>query len=169
MIVGVGRGGNSSDIDLIKDLVTTYISKPSCLILLTVTCESTHIRSVFHLCADIFIADFENQGAHNIAKQHDPEGKRTIGMFAPRLLGGRRLDLYRRFDQTGQNPAWGGGKLATVHPERCGAAGKRVVHGQATGIQRAEHRNHMGGRPRPRKTFLHNQSSVVECRDVLSE
>jgi len=24
-------------------------------------------------------ADFENQGAHHLAKEHDPEGKRTIG------------------------------------------------------------------------------------------
>jgi hypothetical protein len=36
---------------------------------------------------DISIADFENQGAHNIAKQHDPEGKRTIGAFASVLFG----------------------------------------------------------------------------------
>ena len=26
-------------------------------------------------------ADFENQGAHHITKQHDPEGKRTIGVL----------------------------------------------------------------------------------------
>jgi hypothetical protein len=26
-----------------------------------------------------FTADFENQGAHRLAKQYDPEGKRTIG------------------------------------------------------------------------------------------
>lgn len=26
------------------------------------------------------LADFENQGAHHLAKKHDPEGKRTIGM-----------------------------------------------------------------------------------------
>lgn len=40
LIASVGQGGNSSDIDLVKDLVTTYIGKQSCLILLTVTCES---------------------------------------------------------------------------------------------------------------------------------
>ena len=40
LIASVGTGGNASDIDLVKDLVTTYICKPSCLILLTVTCES---------------------------------------------------------------------------------------------------------------------------------
>ena len=28
-----------------------------------------------------FLADFENQGAHRLAKLHDPEGKRTIGTF----------------------------------------------------------------------------------------
>ena len=29
----------------------------------------------------MFSADFENQGAHRLAKQYDPEGKRTIGTF----------------------------------------------------------------------------------------
>ena len=40
LIASVGQGGNESDIQLVRDLVTTYISRPSCLILLTVTCES---------------------------------------------------------------------------------------------------------------------------------
>lgn len=29
----------------------------------------------------LYIADFENQGAHHLAKKHDPEGKRTIGVL----------------------------------------------------------------------------------------
>jgi hypothetical protein len=50
LIASVGQGGNTSDIDLVKDLVTTYICKPSCLILLTVTCESKpHKKSFFIL------------------------------------------------------------------------------------------------------------------------
>ncbi|KAH9915501.1 P-loop containing nucleoside triphosphate hydrolase protein [Fomitopsis serialis] len=65
LISSVGKGGKESDIGLITSLVTSYISKPSCIILLTVACET----------------DFENQGAHHIAKQHDPEGKRTIGVL----------------------------------------------------------------------------------------
>jgi hypothetical protein len=40
LIVSVGHGGNDSDIELVRDLVKSYISRPSCLILLTVTCES---------------------------------------------------------------------------------------------------------------------------------
>lgn len=28
-----------------------------------------------------FLADFENQGAHRLAKSQDPEGKRTIGKY----------------------------------------------------------------------------------------
>ncbi len=31
-------------------------------------------------------ADFENQGAHHLAKTHDPFGKRTIGQFPIILL-----------------------------------------------------------------------------------
>ncbi|KAF8805211.1 hypothetical protein BYT27DRAFT_7258317 [Phlegmacium glaucopus] len=57
--------GSSNDIALVESLVTAYIKKPSCIILLTVACET----------------DFENQGAHRLAKQYDPEGKRTIGVL----------------------------------------------------------------------------------------
>ncbi|KAK0499139.1 P-loop containing nucleoside triphosphate hydrolase protein [Armillaria luteobubalina] len=65
LIASVGSTGNKGDINLVKTLVESYISKPSCLILLTVACET----------------DFENQGAHHLAKTHDPEGKRTIGVL----------------------------------------------------------------------------------------
>ncbi|OBZ65814.1 Interferon-induced GTP-binding protein Mx [Grifola frondosa] len=65
LIASVGTGGSSGDIDLVKKLVTSYIEKPSCIILLTVACET----------------DFENQGAHHLAKTFDPEGKRTIGVL----------------------------------------------------------------------------------------
>ncbi|RXW23705.1 hypothetical protein EST38_g2163 [Candolleomyces aberdarensis] len=58
-------GGHANDIALVEGLVTSYIKKPSCIILLTVTCET----------------DFENQGAHRLAKQYDPEGRRTIGVL----------------------------------------------------------------------------------------
>ncbi|KAG2121234.1 P-loop containing nucleoside triphosphate hydrolase protein [Suillus clintonianus] len=65
LIASVGSSGKSGDIDLVKGLVASYIQKPSCVILLTVTCET----------------DFENQGAHHLAKQYDPEGKRTVGVL----------------------------------------------------------------------------------------
>ncbi|KAJ3563691.1 hypothetical protein NP233_g8780 [Leucocoprinus birnbaumii] len=65
LIASVGRGGNTNDIKLVESLVTSYIKKPSCIILLTVACET----------------DFENQGAHQIAKAWDLEGKRTIGVL----------------------------------------------------------------------------------------
>ncbi|PPR05457.1 hypothetical protein CVT24_008226 [Panaeolus cyanescens] len=60
-----GTRGNNNDIGLVKGLVTSYIAKPSCIILLTVTCET----------------DFENQGAYSIVKEYDPDGKRTIGVL----------------------------------------------------------------------------------------
>ncbi|KAG6828831.1 hypothetical protein H0H87_000659 [Tephrocybe sp. NHM501043] len=65
LIAGVGMTGNRSDIDLVKGLVATYIKRPSCIILLTVACET----------------DFQNQGAQEMAKQYDPEGKRTVGVL----------------------------------------------------------------------------------------
>ncbi|TFK68463.1 hypothetical protein BDN72DRAFT_769259 [Pluteus cervinus] len=65
LIASVSTGGNSEDIDLVKDLVQSYIEKPSCVILLTVACET----------------DFENQGAHHLTKEHDPDGERTVGVL----------------------------------------------------------------------------------------
>ncbi|KIJ13510.1 hypothetical protein PAXINDRAFT_80937 [Paxillus involutus ATCC 200175] len=65
LIASVGRAGDERDIDLVKSLVTSYIKKDSCVILLTVACET----------------DFENQGAHHLAKKYDPEGKRTVGVL----------------------------------------------------------------------------------------
>ncbi|KAL0955560.1 hypothetical protein HGRIS_001801 [Hohenbuehelia grisea] len=59
-------GGHTGDIDLVKkNLVSSYISSPSCIILLTIACKS----------------DFEVQGAHWLAKEYDPAGKRTIGVL----------------------------------------------------------------------------------------
>ncbi|OCH91056.1 hypothetical protein OBBRIDRAFT_812350 [Obba rivulosa] len=65
LIASVSSEGKESDIELVKNLVSSYISKESCIILLTVACET----------------DFENQAAHHLAKKHDPEGKRTIGVL----------------------------------------------------------------------------------------
>jgi len=40
LIASVGFGGNENDIKLVESLVTSYIKKPSCIILLTVACQS---------------------------------------------------------------------------------------------------------------------------------
>ncbi|KAH7337211.1 P-loop containing nucleoside triphosphate hydrolase protein [Rhizoctonia solani] len=65
LIANVADDKNVGDIDLVKGLVTSYISRPSCLILLTISCES----------------DFENQGAGRLAREYDPQGLRTIGVL----------------------------------------------------------------------------------------
>ncbi|CAE6540893.1 unnamed protein product [Rhizoctonia solani] len=65
LIANVADDKNVGDIDLVKGLVTSYINRPSCLILLTISCEN----------------DFENQGAGRLAREHDPQGLRTIGVL----------------------------------------------------------------------------------------
>ncbi|KAA1470484.1 P-loop containing nucleoside triphosphate hydrolase protein [Dentipellis sp. KUC8613] len=65
IIRNVGSNGDSADIKRIEDLVVSYISKPSCIILLVVACET----------------DFANQDGFNLAKEYDPEGKRTVGVL----------------------------------------------------------------------------------------
>ncbi|KAK7043329.1 P-loop containing nucleoside triphosphate hydrolase protein [Favolaschia claudopus] len=64
-LIASSRGGNDREIEMVKSLVTSYIEKSSCVILLTVACET----------------DFENQGAHHLTKKYDPDGKRTIGVL----------------------------------------------------------------------------------------
>ncbi|KIK82818.1 hypothetical protein PAXRUDRAFT_832134 [Paxillus rubicundulus Ve08.2h10] len=81
LIASVGRAGDERDIELVKSLVTSYIKKDSCVILLTVACET----------------DFENQGAHHLAKTYDPEGKRTVGVLTKpdRIQPGDELSWLR--------------------------------------------------------------------------
>jgi GTP-binding protein EngB required for normal cell division len=82
IIASVGQGGNAGDIELVQQLVTSYISKPSCIILLTVACET----------------DFENQGAHHLAKIYDPDGTRTIGVLTkPDRIPQSEEDCWLRF------------------------------------------------------------------------
>lgn len=40
LIAAVGMSGNTKDIELVENLVGSYIKRPSTIILLTVTCES---------------------------------------------------------------------------------------------------------------------------------
>ncbi|KAH8818782.1 P-loop containing nucleoside triphosphate hydrolase protein [Flagelloscypha sp. PMI_526] len=65
LIQTTGSRGQESDIQLVEDLVSSYISRPNCLILLTTTCE----------------VDFQTQGAHRLAKRYDEEGARTVGVL----------------------------------------------------------------------------------------
>lgn len=89
LIASVGSAGKTGDIDLVKGLVTSYIEKPSCVILLTVTCET----------------DFENQGAHHLTKQYDPEGKRTVGVLTkPDRIPAGEESAWLKFIRNEQEP-----------------------------------------------------------------
>jgi hypothetical protein len=42
LIASISKGSNNSNIKLVKNLLISYISKPSCLILSTIICESIY-------------------------------------------------------------------------------------------------------------------------------
>ncbi|KAA1470485.1 hypothetical protein DENSPDRAFT_923392 [Dentipellis sp. KUC8613] len=65
IIQSVATGGNPEDVELIRELAISYIRKPSCIILLTVACET----------------DLENQAAYGLASQYDPTHARTVGVL----------------------------------------------------------------------------------------
>ncbi|KAF9521211.1 hypothetical protein BS47DRAFT_1386879 [Hydnum rufescens UP504] len=65
IIASVVGDGNRNDIEEVKQLANQYCDNRSAIILLAVTCET----------------DYENQGATEIQRSHDPHGKRTIGVL----------------------------------------------------------------------------------------
>ncbi len=80
-MTGLIPGGDPRDSSLVEKLAKSYISKDSCIILLTIACESPLVITstrIDHLPS--LIADYENQGAHRLASQYDTNGSRTIGM-----------------------------------------------------------------------------------------
>uniref|UniRef100_D8QJM5 GED domain-containing protein n=1 Tax=Schizophyllum commune (strain H4-8 / FGSC 9210) TaxID=578458 RepID=D8QJM5_SCHCM len=84
LIASVSMDGDAQDIKLVDDLVRSYIMKPSCIILLAVSCET----------------DFENQKAHQLVHEVDPERARTIGVLTKpdriqKLEEGQWLRLLR--------------------------------------------------------------------------
>ncbi|ESK87720.1 hypothetical protein Moror_1821 [Moniliophthora roreri MCA 2997] len=56
---------NNTDIKDVELMVKSYIEKPSCIILLTVSCETDHM----------------NQGALRLARESDHNGDRTVGVL----------------------------------------------------------------------------------------
>ncbi|KAI0319289.1 P-loop containing nucleoside triphosphate hydrolase protein [Amylostereum chailletii] len=78
---GLIVGGQQNERELVQNLAESYIKKPSCIILLTVACET----------------DFENQSAHRLAEQYDPRGFRTIGVLTkPDRIPAGEEDIWLR-------------------------------------------------------------------------
>ncbi|KZV76475.1 hypothetical protein PENSPDRAFT_598401 [Peniophora sp. CONT] len=65
LIQSAGADGDAADIELVRELVVQYISRPSTIILVTVSCET----------------DFNNQPGYQLARQCDPKGDRTFGVL----------------------------------------------------------------------------------------
>ncbi|KAI0820963.1 P-loop containing nucleoside triphosphate hydrolase protein [Irpex lacteus] len=77
-----GMIASGPDKDIIENLVSEYIKKPSCIILQTVACET----------------DWENQKGFDLAQKYDPDGKRTVGVLTkPDRIGRGDHDVWVRF------------------------------------------------------------------------
>lgn len=74
-------GGEPRDSHLVQALAEEHIRKESCIILLTIACESmVTFNYIVWQFSKRMTADFENQMAHRLAAQFDPSGARTIGI-----------------------------------------------------------------------------------------
>ncbi|KAG9012240.1 hypothetical protein FRB90_006763 [Tulasnella sp. 427] len=65
IIANVGDGGNEADIRLVEELAKSYITKPNCIVLLVISCET----------------DFENQGAGRLVLKDPALRQRTVGVL----------------------------------------------------------------------------------------
>ncbi|KAH9175022.1 P-loop containing nucleoside triphosphate hydrolase protein [Lactarius sanguifluus] len=85
---GLIVGGEPRDSRLVQRLAEEYISKESCIILLTIACET----------------DFENQSAHRLASLFDPTGARTIGVLTKpdRIPAGEEAIWISRIQRGGK-------------------------------------------------------------------
>ncbi|KAF8270214.1 P-loop containing nucleoside triphosphate hydrolase protein [Lactarius quietus] len=86
---GLIVGGEPRESRLVQQLAEEYISKESCIILLTIACET----------------DFENQSAHRLAAQFDPSGARTIGVLTKpdRIPAGDEASWVNRIQSGGKD------------------------------------------------------------------
>jgi GTPase SAR1 family protein len=70
------QGGGVTLVNLVLDMVDSYISEPDCLILLVVTITGFSTRFTNNNWLD----DIENQVVPRIARHYDNEGQRTLGI-----------------------------------------------------------------------------------------
>ncbi|KAF8504671.1 P-loop containing nucleoside triphosphate hydrolase protein [Russula emetica] len=86
---GLIVGGEPRDADLVQQLAEEIIRKESCIILLTIACET----------------DFENQSAHRLAERFDPQGSRTIGVLTKpdRIPTGEESIWIRKIQSGGKD------------------------------------------------------------------
>ena len=94
--------GDNLPIELIKSLAEEYARNENCIILLTVSCESEPLFSsigagAFIMTCSHAAAEFENQGAYQLARSFDPDGKRTVGLSATLLFATQFLFLPHLF------------------------------------------------------------------------
>ena len=113
--------------------------------------------------SSFYLADFENQGAHTLAKQYDPEGKRTIGMSFPchfiKVL--LHYTYHRRAHKTRSYSLRRGDKLASFHSKRKRNFRKQLVLRQAAQFERHQARNYMGaGQTKRGRIFCHDPTMV---------
>ncbi len=74
--------------------------------------------------SDRFIADFENQPAHGLAKKWDPQGQRTIGasLYFTNIRSHRYMT--RGVDEARPYSCRGRSALAAIHSQRASAPQK---------------------------------------------
>lgn len=81
------------DMETIENLVVDYIQRPSCIIMVTVACESKcRVDAAVHNLTPMSSADWENQRGFDLAQKHDPEGRRTIGKRSQTVFLNRILE-----------------------------------------------------------------------------
>lgn len=77
--VGLIQNESQEAIDLVKNMVVSYIDRPNTLILVAMPITGEPGCSSDLQCVENSLDDVENQQAARLAREADPEGLRTIG------------------------------------------------------------------------------------------
>ena len=150
--------GNEGDIQLVENVVSDYISRDSCLILLTIACEceAPFLSLLIHLFTQR-PGDFMTQKSYQLAQKHDPTGARTIGqLFCPVSWFKLTVVFFTRCPhQTRQMPCGVWGSLARFRTSEAHSNTQQwMVRGQTSGYPRLVERHHVGGSTEPRGSIF---------------
>jgi len=137
LIASVGQHGRVDDIELVRGLVVSYIERESCVILLTVACESSY-QACYGCVENTALTDDSPQPILK-TKEHTTSRNdmiRKAGALWVSHLGYASSPpihpLCRGPHQTGPHPSRRGGILGSTNSQRARTIGQQLVLRQAT-------------------------------------
>lgn len=95
--VGLIQNESQEAIDLVKNMVVSYIDRPNTLILVAMPITGECVCTSIVILIEDSLDDVENQQAARLAREADPEGVRTIGELTSVVFKSKKSDRILLF------------------------------------------------------------------------